>query len=397
MYTKKASTIGCWGETGRYPLIYQSIKLTLNYFKRINNQNTGSLVHAALTEQKNMGLKWYKNVKSLLKLDTLFHKDHVTAFNFLKQTKTSVEPTSDNHLKTPILDHNKFRIAIPIPSEKFKVENIVKRLKDHFVNCWKYEKSSSIKLSLHYDKIKHIFCKEQYLDYVKNASNRHKTTQIRISAHDLEIESGRYKKIIRGDRICKWCHLSMGTSEIENENHMLFICDFYAPIRSKLLKTLHCAVNGDLINSSNNDQGLEDFKLALQNISISSLHKDFPKLQSPSTDLLLAKINSIKTSVSANINCSANATPYTKANLTSVTATKDINNITHPTHFHQHDTPHDPLQFHFNPQSDQNSTFLDNIRSFIQNALASFTRRCFEKRATFLKELSKSINFNDID
>ncbi len=32
---RKASNIGVWGESGRYPLIYQSIRLTLNYFKRI--------------------------------------------------------------------------------------------------------------------------------------------------------------------------------------------------------------------------------------------------------------------------------------------------------------------------------------------------------------------------
>ena len=143
-----------------------------------------------------MGLKWYKNVKSLLKVDTLFHKDHVTAFNSLKQAKISTKPTSYNCPQTPILDQNKYRTAIPLPSERFKVENILKRLKNHFVNCWKYEKKASIKLSLYYDKIKHSFCKEQYLDYVKNTSNRHKTTQIRISAHDLEIESGRYKKLI---------------------------------------------------------------------------------------------------------------------------------------------------------------------------------------------------------
>ena len=72
-----------------------------------------------------MGLKWYKNIKSLLKLDTLFHKDHVTAFNFLKQTKFSAKLTSDSCPKTPILDHNKFRTAIPVPSEKFKVENLM--------------------------------------------------------------------------------------------------------------------------------------------------------------------------------------------------------------------------------------------------------------------------------
>ena len=76
-----------------------------------------------------MGLGWYNNVRLLLKVDTLFHKDHVTAFNFLKKSKSSVKPKYDNCPKTPIVDHNKFRKAIPIPSEKFKVEKIVKRLK----------------------------------------------------------------------------------------------------------------------------------------------------------------------------------------------------------------------------------------------------------------------------
>ena len=176
---------------------------------------------------------------------------------------------------------------------------------------------------------------------------------------------------------------------------MLFICDLYAPIRSKLIKTLHCTVNEAISNSSNNDQELEDIRLALQNISNSSLHKDFPKLQSPSKDLLITKNESIITFNSAKINYTAIDTPYTKANLTATTATKDT--IINTAHFSQHETFHDPLQFHFNPQSDQNSTFLDNIRSYIQNALSSFTRRCFDKRATLLKELSKNINFNDID
>ena len=167
----------------------------------------------------------------------------------------------------------------------------------------------------------------------------------------------------------------MGTSEIENENHMLFICDLYAPIRSKLLKTLHCTVNEATSNSSNNDQELEDIRLALQNISNSSLHKDFPKLQSPSI-------------TTAKINCIDSDAPSKKDN---VTATTNI------AHFSQHEIFHEPLQFHFNPQSDQNSTFLNNIRSYIHNALSSFTRRCFDKRASFLTELSKNIDFNDID
>ena len=189
--------------------------------------------------------------------------------------------------------------------------------------------------------------------------NRHKTTKIRISAHDLEIETGRYNRPIktpRNERICKWCNLSTGTSQIENENHMLFTCDLYAPIRSKLVNTLRCTVNKAISNSTNNsNQELETIRTAFENISIPSLYKDFPKLQSASKE-------------------------------TTLTFNDFFINITSPS---QHVALHDPLQYHFTQKSRQNSTFLEYIRSYIQNALASFTRRCFEKRDAFIKELTK--------
>ena len=64
---KKSSLIGIWGETGRYPLIYQQIKLTLKYFERINKMKPGPLVQAALYEQKSMLLPWYKVIEKLQK------------------------------------------------------------------------------------------------------------------------------------------------------------------------------------------------------------------------------------------------------------------------------------------------------------------------------------------
>ena len=57
-----SSNIGCWGETGRYPIIYQGIKLSLNYLQRLNNLKDGSFVYAALQEQKKLNLTWYKTL-----------------------------------------------------------------------------------------------------------------------------------------------------------------------------------------------------------------------------------------------------------------------------------------------------------------------------------------------
>ena len=57
---KKTSNIGVWGETGRYPLIYQSLRLALDNYKRLQNLPDSTFAHAAMKEQKAMKLPWYK-------------------------------------------------------------------------------------------------------------------------------------------------------------------------------------------------------------------------------------------------------------------------------------------------------------------------------------------------
>ena len=47
------------------------------------------------------------------------------------------------------------------------------------------------------------------------------------------------KNIPREQRKCKWCDLALNTSHLENEHHVLFECDLYANIRSKLVRTLN--------------------------------------------------------------------------------------------------------------------------------------------------------------
>ena len=112
------------------------------------------------------------------------------------------------------------------------------KLKSHFQDCWSQEKSSSIKLKLFYNSYKHSFSKEPYLDLVTNPAFRFTTTRLRISAHDLHIESGRYTKTPREDRLCKWCKLTMGEQQVETEEHFLFSCDLYATLRRKMISSL---------------------------------------------------------------------------------------------------------------------------------------------------------------
>ena len=52
---------------------------------------------------------------------------------------------------------------------------------------------------------KSVFQKEIYLDVVRDRSHQQALTKLRISAHKLEIENGRYSKKSIADRLCKKC------------------------------------------------------------------------------------------------------------------------------------------------------------------------------------------------
>ena len=248
---RKASNVGVWGETGRYPLIYQSIRLTLNYYKRLTKIPKTSFVFSALKEQKSLKLPWFKNIEPLLKLDEIFELDHVSAYRIIQSNKgksnRNINITVNNQPEN--IDKNPVILATvkPLPSKKFRVQRIIDIISEHFVNCWEYEKSISPKLTF-YNYCKHKFGRETYLDTTKGFSRRYNTTKIRISAHDLEIESGRYNKTSREMRICNWCKISMRTDVIEDENHLLFECDLYSNLRSKLISRLN---NTPKIDSTN--------------------------------------------------------------------------------------------------------------------------------------------------
>ena len=166
---KKSSNIGTLGESGRYPLIYQSIKLSLNYYQRIAQLNDDSFVKAALKEQRSLKLPWYKNLELLMKTDEIFNIDHVTAYNISNnntKSRTSDPNTTAFLFKGKISAHS---IAQPEPSKSFRTPIVIKQLREHFKECWEHDKSTSPKLEF-YHHIKKTFLKEPYLDIVNNAT-----------------------------------------------------------------------------------------------------------------------------------------------------------------------------------------------------------------------------------
>ena len=271
----KASNIGVWGESGRFPIIYQSIRLTLNYYKRLQEVPKNTFIHAALQEQMKLKLTWYRNIEPLLQLDEIYHKDHVSAYKTIMRSSTT--SLGEERLVTnftTLKDLLSLPKAIPLPSKKFRVENITNTIKKHFIQCWEHEKSNSSKLSFyHSQKVK--FSRELYIDEVKGFSRRYNTTKLRISAHDLEVERGRYNDTPKELRLCSWCNTSMGVEIIENEHHLLFECDMYANLRSKLITRINSTSH-----MHNNEQIIFPLNLNTNN---SMLKTNFMNLLSPNT------------------------------------------------------------------------------------------------------------------
>ena len=80
-----------------------------------------------------------------------------------------------------------------------------------------------------YNVFKVSYAPSIYLDVsTRKSQNRKTLVKLRISDHKLNIETGRYDKISRCNRICPVCSL-----DIEDEIHFLFDCAKYSSFRDE--------------------------------------------------------------------------------------------------------------------------------------------------------------------
>ena len=188
----KAANLGCWGDSGRYPLIFEALKLSVDYHERLKKLNDNSLLLAAYTEQVSLNLNWYK---------------HISHISDTFGSGLSIRPSI----------------------------NIRKNLDTLFKTKWYDSMNKSPKLDF-YKTLKTEFGYEPYLS-VTNQKHRSALTKLRISAHNLFIERGRYARplIDRASRFCTFCKFNNGSHEIEDESHVLLHCPLYTPIRHKIL------------------------------------------------------------------------------------------------------------------------------------------------------------------
>ena len=214
----KASNIGCWGESGRYPLFYEACKLSIDFFMRIKNMHDNSennILAAAFSEQKSLSLPWYSNLINIIQ-----------------------------KYDQPIGNQKHKRMSV----------HIAQKMRDEFVNLWKLSKQSSPKLEF-YDKVKQTFQIEKYLSVIKNPKIRQTFTRYRISAHNLYIERGRYENplVPREKRWCIFCYDTKKVKMIEDEIHVLFNCPMFEKTKIKNGFNLECMSSlVDLLNNSQN-------------------------------------------------------------------------------------------------------------------------------------------------
>jgi hypothetical protein len=71
--------------------------------------------------------------------------------------------------------------------------------------------------------------------------------KLRICAHSLEIEAGRWNNTSRNNRICKLCSLGV----VEDELHYICVCPFYNSIRKEFYKKLNKYIPSIDFNDSN--------------------------------------------------------------------------------------------------------------------------------------------------
>ena len=133
-------------------------------------------------------------------------------------------------------------------------------LHENFNRHWTHSKSTSPKLTFYHHVKKNFKC-EVYLHDVKRFTDRAALTQLRISAHDLNIETGRYLQQSREERLCEWCHLVTSSNNIETEKHVLLECDLYSVHRREFITFARSTINpsnagSQTITTSNNNINL---------------------------------------------------------------------------------------------------------------------------------------------
>ena len=194
-------------EVGRFPIIIDSFKASINYWYRMENTSTG-LLNDAYSESRSIheegGQSWFSAISNVFTI-----------------------------LKTP--GGNKYKNC----SKSLFKHTVKSDLKNIYIETWYNHRNQLVnqngKLRT-YVQIKANFGFENYLDLLTELKLRRCITKFKISCHKLKIESGRYTKPVTpvDDRICDRCN----NSEVDDESHFFNNCTKFSETRKTLFDTI---------------------------------------------------------------------------------------------------------------------------------------------------------------
>ena len=194
------ATAGVYGELGRYPLYITRYVRILSYWYKLMKTDNVILrtIYKMCWQECESGRKcWLTNIKNML-------CEHGFAYIW--------------EMQNTLADRNFINL-------------IKQRLIDIFLQSWYADKANSEVLDM-YNNVKTTFGYEPYLDILPN-DLRVYISRIRISAHSLAIQTGRYgrHRIPRDERYCFHCK----SKDIEDEFHFIIICPCYETLRRKYI------------------------------------------------------------------------------------------------------------------------------------------------------------------
>ena len=114
------------------------------------------------------------------------------------------------------------------PNKTWLVSAVRQKLKDIFITNWLSTVSNSSS-GFNYRILKNSFCFEPYLVSLPTKQRKF-FMQIRTRNHRLPIETGRWQKIQREERVCNLCK-----SEIGDEFHYVLVCQTLKNVRKQYL------------------------------------------------------------------------------------------------------------------------------------------------------------------
>ncbi len=231
----KGSTNTCllYMETGRYPLYIEIYKRVIKYWLKITTSEDHQYIHRVSVSRNTT---WFVFVKKML----------------FKHGYGYVWDTHAMHI-----DHGHF------------ITEFEQRLKDQYMQlCMSIIQNSN--RCILYNSLNRDHSMAEYLLNVHIAGNRKALAKLRLSAHKLYVERGRWLSIPREDRICSLCCI------LEDEYHVIVVCPRYKVIRQLYIKPYYSRRPSmfkfaQLLNTNNiKDQQ----KLAVCVKKIFALHKD---------------------------------------------------------------------------------------------------------------------------